>query len=330
MNNYWKNKNVLITGGSGFVGSNAVNFLLNLGANLTITISPQTSKSNLSKKLGNNLKKVKIIKADLLNSTQAKRACRDIEIVMNFAAIDGGFNFKLENPADIFSKNVNIALNMLEASAKTKIKTFLLVSSADVYIQTNSLLTEKSPLNINNKQGINCYIFAKLASEILAQQFSSQYGINIVIIRPTNLYGPADNFEEINKMRFIPTVIRKAFLGKEPITIWGNGKQLKSFLYIEDFLQICCKLIEKNVYGRPINVAGEQTISLKKLAEKIISLSGKPAKLIIDSSKSVGFKNRVFDLSFLKSQIGKVSETPLETGLKNTICYFKKNLQGFN
>lgn len=329
MKNYWKKRKVLITGGSGFVASNAVNFLLKLGADLTVTISSKASREKLKKKIGKISKKIKILKANLLHLPEAERACRDIEIVMNFAAIDGGFNFKLENPVDIFSKNMNIALNMLEASVKSKVKTFLLVSSADVYIQTNSLLTEKSSLNINYQQGINYYILAKLVSEILAKQFSSQYGINTVIVRPTNLYGPADDFEEINKMRFIPTVIRKSFLGKEPVTIWGNGKQLKSFLYIEDFLQICCKLIEKSVYGKPINVAGKQTISLKKLAEKIISLSGKPTKLVPDSSRSRGLKNRVFDLSFLKSQIGEVSETPLETGLKNTISYFKKNLRYF-
>ncbi len=325
MNNFWKNREVLITGAGGFVGSNAVDFLLKFKSNVTVLISHRNSKVDLKKKLGNNINKVKLLRSNLLNPIEADKSCVGIDTVLNFAAVDGGSDFKKNHSAEAFSQNIRITLNMLEAATKSKVKNFLLVSSSDIYTsKQENPITERDPTEINWKNNIDGYKLAKWTSELAAREFSRQYGMNIVIVRPSNLYGPRDNFEDKSKIRFIPSTIRKTFLDKEPVVLWGKGDQVRSFLYIDDFLKICSKLIEKGIFNKPINVASKKHITLKKLAQKIINMSQEEIELIIDSSKPGGARVRVFNLSLLESLIGKIKETDLDKGLKNTISYFRR------
>lgn len=325
MNSFWKNRNVLVTGAAGFVGSNAVDLLLKLHANVTALVSPQTSEDELEKKLGKNISKVKLLSPNLLNPPETNISCKGIDTVMNFAAIDGGADFKKYHSAEIFSKNIRITLNMLESATKSKVKSFLLVSSSDIYTsRQENPITEDDPIEINWRNNVDGYKLAKWTSELAAKEFSNQYGMKIVIVRPSNLYGPRENFEDKSKIRFIPSTIRKAFLDKVPVILWGKGNQVRSFMYVEDFLKICCKLLEKGIFNKPINVASKRKITLKELAQKIINMSGQKIKLTVDSSKPGGPSARIFDLSLLESKIGKIRETTLEQGLKNTISYFKR------
>ena len=324
MSNFWKDRKVLITGAGGFVGSNAVDFLLKSKCNITALISYRNSKNCLKKKLGNSMNKVRLLRSNLLNPIEADKSCIGIDTVLNFAAVDGGSDFKKNHSAEAFSQNIRITLNMLEAATKSGVKKFLLVSSSDIYTsKQEKRITEKDPVEINWRNNIDGYKLAKWTSELAAREFSRQYGMNIVIVRPGNLYGPRDNFEDKSKIRFIPSTIRKTFLDKEPIVLWGKGDQVRSFLYIDDFLKICTKLIEKGVFNKPINVASKKHVTLKKLAQKIINMSEKEINLIIDSSQPGDARVRIFNPSFLESLIGKIEETDLDKGIKNTVSYFK-------
>ncbi len=321
-----KNKKILITGASGFVGSNAVHFFSEIGANVTAVVSPKATKKIIERQLGTIKKRISIKKFDLISPLDAVHATKKQDIILHFAAVDGNAEFKKNHSAEIFSKNVRITLNMLEASVKSNAKTFLLMSSADIYTPSNRrLITENSPIDINWNRNIDGYKLAKWSCELAAKEFSKQYKLNVIVLRSSNLYGPRDEFRNKERMRLIPTIIKKIFETQEPIVLWGSKTQLRSFLYINDFLKICMQIIEKEIYDRPVNIASNQNITLEDLTSKIIALAQKKHKVIIDKNKSPGYSSRKFSLSLLKQLFPGFEENRLSEGIKTTIEFYKKN-----
>ena len=326
MNNYWKNKNVLITGASGFVGSNAVKYFYEIGARVTGVILPNTSQKEIERQLGVIKKRIIVKEANLLSPEEAIEAVNGQDIVLNFAAVDGSLEFKNSHSAEVFSKNLRINLNMLEAANVCKVEAFLLVSSTDIYSpQESNMINEDSPIELNWNNNFNGYKLAKWVSELAAKEYAKQYGLDIVIIRPSNLYGPGDDFSDKGKMRFIPSVIMKINKGNTPVILWGDGTQTRSFLYIYDFVQLCKKLIEKKIFNQPVNIASKNHSKLSDIAKLVIRLCRSSADIIIDRQKPGGPHSIILDVNRIQSLIGKYEETSLEIGLEKTIEFYRKH-----
>lgn len=323
MDSYWKGKEVLITGATGFIGSNAVDFFLKKGAHISAVISPKATAQELQKKLGKSSAKVRTVKVDLRNAEDVHKITKNRDIILHFAAVDGGMKFKKDHSEEIYQQNTSVTNNLLKAAVLSNVKKFLLLSSADVYDgdQTKPITEDKAgnPSWTEQKDG---YKLAKWQTEHDAIEIAKNSHLDIIIVRPSNIYGPKDNFDDESKIRFIPAIINNIFAKEKPITIWGDGTQIKSFLYVEDFLQICSLLIEKNVSGTPINVASKQYITLKELAEKVVDLSGMRKEILVDPAKPSGPSKRIIDTSLLTNKVGSIRETTLDTGLKKTIEYF--------
>src|SRR3989344_4150761 len=135
MTKFWKDRKVLVTGAGGFVGSNAVNYLLKKEADVTALISPRSALKPRT---------TRYLKVDLLNPEEAERGCKGIDTILNFAAVDGGLDFKTRHSAEAFSQNIRIVLNMFDAAVKAKVRNFLLVSTSDIYpSKKRGYLTEK-------------------------------------------------------------------------------------------------------------------------------------------------------------------------------------------
>lgn len=324
MSNYWKNKKVLITGASGFIGSNACAYFVRLGSKVTGVVSPTTNKQRAKINLQDIEKLITLEQVNLLSTENVEQIVKGMDVIFHFAGIDGGLHFKKTHSADIFSHNMRINLNILESGARNKIKDILIVSSADIYTYVKSgLITENSPIEIDLTKEIDGYKLAKWATELATKEYNRQFGTNYIVVRPSNIYGPRDEFKNDERARFIPAIIKNV-LSDKSISLWGNGKQTRSFLYIDDFLSICAQLIEKKVYNLPLNIASSQTISLRNLATRIMELSGHEVAITTDTSKSSGVHLRAFNLSHLHQKIGEYTETSLDEGLRKTIEFYKK------
>jgi len=320
---FWKNKKVLVTGGAGFIGSHLVEMLVKQGSKVTVPTLSQKLKNNF---LAAVKDKINLTGADLMKFEEALRVTENQEIVMNLAARVGGIEYNIKNPASIFRDNVQIFLNIIEAARINSVERFLVTSSACVYPRFCTIPTPESEGFKDMPEPTNDgYGFAKRVEEFLGQKYCQQYGMKIAIARPYNAYGPRDNFDP-NSSHVIPALIKKVFDTPDggTIEVWGDGKQSRAFLYVEDFARGLMEITEKYAVADVLNIGTNEETTVKDLIELIIKLSKKDLKIHFDPTKPIGQPRRNCDNTKAKEKIGFEATTPLETGLANTIKWYQK------
>lgn len=317
MSSFWKEKKVLVTGGTGFIGSHVVKELVKRGAVVTVSTSKRVASNEVSKVLSEVKEKITIVAADLLSVEDCLKVTEGQDIVLNFAAVDGGKQFKLENSEFIFRVNTKIVLNLLQSAKQNNVKRFLITSSIEVYsLSSQKNLTEDTNFLFNWKKKLDGYIWSKIVSEISARMYAEDKFMKVGIVRLGNIYGPHDT-TGVEKGRVIPTFIHKA-LRNEDIIILGSGMQEKPFLFIDDAVQGVLTFMEKLPTSQPINIVGKKYTTIKDLALFIKSLINSSSRIVhLDNEYQITTKrisaNKATEL------IGFTEKVSLKDGLKKTI-----------
>jgi len=315
MTNFWHGKRVLVTGGSGFIGSHVVERLVALGSQVTATVRP--NPVNLSN-LDGMREKIRIQSVDLTRLEGCLEVCQNQAVVLNLAHADGSVFFKKTRPAYILRQNMLITLNMLEAASHHHVERFLVTSSAEVYPNESPVPTPESAAFHRADRLTDGYAWSKRMSELAARIWTHEHALRIAIARPNNIYGPRDYWED-EKGRVIPMFIKKAVQGKDPIVIWGTGETVRTFLYAEDLARGLLDLVEKYATCEPVNFGGEEEIALRGLAELIVRLSGSQVEIVCDATKPAGALRRISDTSTARAILGFSPTVSLEAGLRRTI-----------
>jgi len=319
---FWEERNVLVTGGAGFIGSHVVEMLLENEANVRVV-------DNLENGTLENLNackdKIEFVRGDLTKKETCEEVSRDMDIVLNLAAKVAGIDFNKKHHGTMFTSNILINTQMLDAARKNDIDRYLCVSSACVYPRYCTIPTPESegfkevpePTNIG-------YGWAKRMAEIQAQCYAEEYGMNIAIVRPYNAYGPRDHFDP-QKSHVIPAIIKRVFNGENPLVVWGNGEQSRAFIYVTDLARGMLLATEKYPMADPLNIGTDEEIKIKDLVNLIIDLSGKMPKprVLFDINKPAGQPRRNSDNTKAKKLIGFEAKVSLRNGLKNTIKWYK-------
>ena len=340
---FWKNKNVLVTGGTGFIGSHLVEKLVDTGANVSIldklnnnkqslrfSASPAILKQNLSsnklKNISRVIDKVKLINGDCSDLSDSAKACKNQHIVMNLAALVGGIEYNRTHQATMLRANFAIAATMIEAAKQSNVERFLVVSSACIYPRNCSIPTPESDGFLDEPEPTNGgYGWAKRMAEKLGMYYAKEYKMKVAIVRPYNCYGPRDHFDPLTS-HVIPALIKRILDGESPLIVWGSGKQTRAFLYVEDLAKGMMMAIEKYPQPDPINLGTDEEITIKDLVHKIVKISGISPKIIFDSSKPDGSPRRNSDNRKSKHLIDFTSQIGLDEGLQKTIEWYKKNI----
>lgn len=306
---YWKNKIVLITGADGFVGSHFFLELQNEGVKVIGSVLKKEKNSRLKKGL---------VKLDVLDRKNLSDICKSkkINLIIHCAALDGNSEFKKKNSARIINENIQMALNILDTVKENKIRELVLISSAEIYAYSaKSPIKEEEDYLRHLPDLSSGYVASKVKAEILARLYSSKFGLKIMLPRPTNIYGPGDKIES-GANRVIPNMI-SSILSDKNVDIWGNGNQVRGFVYIEDFIRAIMCLLEKKEYS-PVNIATDESISIKNLAKLIAKISSRKIKLVFDKNKPIGVNRRILDVQKLNSLID-FKPLSLREGLERTI-----------
>ncbi len=321
---FWKHKKVLVTGGTGFIGSHLVEQLVSQSAIVRVFDRMSSGKIRFIEHLQGT---VDFIKGDCSNPEDALKACTGMDVVMNLAAKVGGIEYNMSHQADMFAENIAISSNMIASAQKAGVDRFLVVSSACVYPhdamiptpETEGMRSEPEPTNSG-------YGWAKRFAEIEGQLYAKQYDMKIGIVRPYNAYGPRDDFNPATS-HVIPALIRRVMSEENPVVVWGSGKQSRAFLYVEDFARGLMQAIEKYPIADPINIGTNEETTIKDLIELIVKISGKNKKIIFDTTKPDGSPRRNSDNIKAKEKTEFVATTGLSKGLEKTIEWYKANLE---
>lgn len=327
---YWKGKRVLVTGGAGFIGSHLVEMLVAAGSAVTV---PVRSKESATEFLDQLRERISLTVADLMDYRETLRVTRDQDVVMNLAARVGGIEYNVSNPASIFRENMQVFLNVIEASRVNRAQRFLVTSSACVYPRFCTIPTpEEEGFKDMPEPTNDGYGFAKRAEEFLGQKYAKQYGMSVAIARPYNAYGPRDDFEP-STSHVIPALIRKVLDTAEggEIEVWGDGKQSRAFLYVEDFARGLMEIAEKYPQTEALNLGAETETTIGELVKTIIELSGRRLSVRFDPTKPQGQPRRNCDSRKARAKIGFEAKVPLREGLRRTIdWYLARRVQGLS
>lgn len=322
MNNFWKSKKALVTGGAGFVGSHVVEKLVERNAKVTVLDNLQNGDM---KNIFHLKGKVNFIKGDCTNPKDSYNACKNQDIVMNLAARVGGIEYNRTHQATMLYDNLAIATVMMEAARKADVERFLVVSSACVYPRFCSVPTPESEGFLDEPEETNGgYGWAKRMAEKLGMYYNEQFHMKVGIVRPYNCYGPRDHFDP-KTSHVIPALIKRVFDGENPVTVWGTGRQTRAFLYVEDLAEGMILAIEKYPTPDPINLGTNEEVTISDLVKRIINISGTKNKIFFDTSKPDGSPRRNSDNRKAKEKIGFVAKTELDEGLKKTIEWYRNN-----
>lgn len=316
--NFWKNKNVLITGGGGFIGSHLADILLKLDANVSITIRNKDSNHDF---INHVIDKIKIYYGDLRDINNCLKATAKQNVVFNLAAKVGGLEYNIKHPGSIFRDNLLVFMSILEASRINKVDRFITVSSACVYPRFCTIPTpeedgfkdEPEPTN----QG---YGWAKRMEEFLSMWYRTEFEMKIAIGRPYNAYGPRDNFNP-ESSHVIPALIKKVLEADDSINVWGSGEQTRSFIYAADFAKGLLRLAEV-MPKETINIGADEEIKIKEVVFLIRELTNSNIKVKFDTSKPEGQPRRKCDTKKAQSILGFKAQVPFREGLKETIDWY--------
>ncbi|HEX9925197.1 MAG TPA: SDR family NAD(P)-dependent oxidoreductase, partial [Anaerolineae bacterium] len=316
---FWKDKHILVTGGSGFIGSHLVERLLQAGAKVRVC---GRSQECLSRFLGRNVAEVEFLEGDLAAADFCGQACQGQDLVFHLAANVAGVGYNSQHPATILYDNAVMGLNILEAAVRNDVERILLTSSACVYRRYAAIPTPESEGFLDDPEPSNLgYGWAKRFLEVQARCYVEEYPIKIALPRPYNAYGPRDDFEW-ETSHVIPALIRKVVEGHNPIQVWGDGSQTRSFLYVSDFVEGLLLTMEHYAECDPVNIGSEEEVTISHLIQLIIDLAGSQAKIEYDLSKPGGQPRRIGDYGKARQVLGFAAKTPLAEGLQRTIAWY--------
>ena len=315
-------KKILVTGAGGFIGSHMVRCLKDEGYWVR----------------GVDIKKPEFVRScadefvlvDLRNEEGVRRVTRGMEQVYNFAANMGGIGFITKVKADVTHDNVLINANMLKACVENNVERFFFSSSACIYPQElqkdDSYVADLRELDAYPAQPDSPYGWEKLFTEIMCKSFEEDYGLENRIARYHNIYGPEGTYKG-GREKAPAALCRKVAMAKdgESITIWGNGKQIRSFLYIDDCLE-ATKLLMESDCKEPLNIGSDEAITVNELADIIIKISGKNIKKKYDLTQPIGVRSRNADITLLKKKLNWQPKVSYKEGLEKTYRWVEKQV----
>jgi len=328
-------KNIVVTGGSGFLGSFVVKKLRERGCkNIFIPRSKDY---------------------DLVQMPAVKKLYKDTkpDIVIHLSAKVGGIGANRENPGKFFYDNLMMGAQLMEEGRLNKIEKFVALGTICCYPKFTPVPFKEENLWDGYPEETNApYGLAKKMLLVQSQAYRRQYGFNSIFLMPVNLYGPGDNFNP-DSSHVIPALIKKCLdaqkvslrITKRPrakcprecrahpgeanpipaITVWGTGKATREFLYVEDCAEAIILATERYDKQDPANLGAGFEISIRELVDLIVKFTGFKGRVVWDSSKPDGQPRRMLDTTKAFTEFGFKAQTNFEQGLKNTIDWYKRS-----
>ena len=307
---------IIVTGGLGFIGSNFILSSLKNNPKIKITNIDGSLTGSNQKNLTKikNLKNYKFVKANINNQKIINELVSKNDLVVNFAA-ESHVDRSIFNPKPFIDSNINGTYSILESIRKYD-KKLIQISTDEVY---GSLMKNSADENFTLNPS-SPYSSSKASADLLVKSFHITYGCDVKITRCTNNYGPRQFPEKL-----IPKVIINAINNKS-IPVYGNGKNIRDWLYVDDHCSAIQKVIEKGKIGETYNIAGKNEINNNAIIKLILKLMNKPTSLIKYVKDRPGHDFRYsLDSTKIEKKLGWKPKHNFENGIKETILWYLNN-----
>ncbi|MGO1369361.1 SDR family oxidoreductase [Senegalia sp. (in: firmicutes)] len=319
--NFKKDSKFLVTGGAGFIGSNLVEKILELGYEVNVLDNFSTGKRENLKEFMDN-PKFNLIEGDIRNSEDCAKACKGVDYVLHQAAL-GSVPRSIDDPRTSNDVNITGALNMMIAARDNNVKRFVYASSSSVYGDEPKLP------KVEGVEGklLSPYAITKRVDELYAKNFYDLYNLPTIGLRYFNVFGrrqdPHSTYSAV-----IPVFVKK-LLNNESPTINGDGRQSRDFTYIENVIQANLKacLAEKEAFGEAVNIAYGGRMYLDDLYKKLAELLNKDINPVFGPDRKGDIKHSNADISKAKRLLKYKPKYNIEEGLEQAIDWYKENLK---
>ena len=309
-------KRTLVTGGAGFLGSFLCEKLLDQGHEVIALDNFYTgSRKNISHLLDHP--SFELIRHDIVEPILL-----EVDWIFNMACPASPIHYQY-NPVKTVKTSVMGAINMLGLAKRVSAR-ILQASTSEVYGDPEIHPQQESYWGSVNPIGLrSCYDEGKRVAETLMMDYHRQNQVDIKLVRIFNTYGPRMH---INDGRVVSNFIVAA-LKEEPLEIFGDGEQTRSFCYVSDLIDVILKMMNKDDFIGPVNIGNPGEFTIRELAEKILKLTGSRSKIQVRQERSDDPVRRRPDISLAREKLGWEPSVDLEEGLGKTIEYFEKVLK---
>ena len=315
---FYSGKNVLITGAAGITGQSAIKRLLDEGAFIRASVFNK-------KKLTISHKNLEVVHYDLMDYQQCQEVIKDIDICLNFASFNKGARGHSDpnNYLDYVRFNLNLCINMFDVAVRAKIDRFGFVGSSTMYPDVSYPVKEEEAYESKPHESYRGVGWLKRYCEQVIEYYQSISDVKFAITRTSSIYGPHDSFDENGHV--IPMLIKKAESKMNPFEIWGDGTQMRDFIYADDVVDGLLTVLEKSPNARAYNIAAGEGTSVIDLVKMITEKYGYEPQLNFDLSKPVMIPTRLIDTSRAKNELNWHPKHTLSEGLSKTIDWYNDN-----
>jgi UDP-glucose 4-epimerase len=310
---------ILVTGGAGFIGSAVVRRLRADG--LPVRVVDDLSKGTMS----NVPEGCEQLTGDLTEPDVARAAFRDVDVCFHLAAKIGGIAYFHRYPASILDEN-NLMLSSVFRAATDAGAKVVYVSSSMVFERTTEFPTPEEAIH-RSPSPFSAYGFSKLIGEWYCRAFHEQHGTPFAIARPFNAYGPGELPEdEPGLAHVIPDLIRKILGGGASIEIFGDGRQVRSFTYVDDVADAIVTIgLHPDAAGEDFNIGTGVETSVRELLSMLLVQCGEQGgrEILSTDPLPVDVERRVPDVTKIHTRLGWAARVPLEEGLRRTVAWYR-------
>lgn len=313
--NIFKDKKILVTGGTGLIGRPLVKMLIAKGAKVRIASLDDHSLAH---------PEAEFLKGNLTNWDFCKKVVKGIDYVFNLTGTKGNVSTGITKAASFFVPHLVFNTLLMEAARAEGVDRYLYTSTIGIYppsvkAKKEDIAWEGPPHQTDLFAG-----WAKRMGELQAEAYKLEFGWDkIAIIRPANVYGPYDYFDPSSSM-VMPSLIRRAFGKEDPFIIWGDGSAIRDFVYVDDVAEGMLLALEHAADCTPINLGSGVGVSIKELVE-VISSFMPGLNIQWDTSKPGGEPVRVLDISRARERLGWEPKISLKEGIGKTIAWYRQN-----
>jgi GDP-L-fucose synthase len=305
---FWQTKRVVVTGGSGFLGSHIVRDLELSGSPFIFV--PRSREYDLRD----------------LSAVQRMMDTARPDVVIHAAGVVGGIGANRARPAEFFYDNLMMGVQLLHESWKRGIEKFVAIGTVCAYPKFTPVPFREDDLWNGYPEETNApYGLAKKMLLVQSQSYRQQYGFNSIFLLPVNLYGPGDNFAPAVS-HVVPALIKKCVDAKEhgceEVVVWGDGSPTREFLYVEDAARGIVLAAERYNKSEPVNLGCSFEITIKELVELIARHTGFDGRIVWDTSQPNGQPRRKLDTSRAEKEFGFRSQVSFEEGLRQTVEWY--------